>query len=376
MLDIPATRIELSAKNLAHNLDQFKRILTGKVRLGVVLKANAYGHGLLEMVALCKELSEFIILYDWHELETARRIYDGEILMIGPIGPMHLVEAIYLSPTFGVFSVPYMLQLEELGRSLKRQISIHLAIDADFGREGLLASELPLAIENLRKSKFLHLKGVFAHLSSAGDDRAMDISEHQLASFFQTVEVLASAGFRDLTTHVHASSGTLLYKGLVRSRQAVRIGLSLYGLWPSPLLRTQNPEITLRPILRWVSWISQIKTVSKGTPIGYSQTYTTENTTTLALIPQGYGHGYPRGASNRAEVLIQGKRCKVVGLVSMNCMMVDISHLKNPKIGEEVVLLGTQGSYQISAEELAQCKNSINYEVLTSISPLLPRVIT
>lgn len=376
MLDIPATRIELSAKNLAHNLDQFKRILAGRVRLGVVLKANAYGHGLLEMVTLCKELSEFIVLYDWQELEVARKIYDGEILMIGPIGPVHLVEAIYLSPIFGVFSIPYLLQLEELGRSLKRQIPIHLSIDADFGREGLLASELPLAVEKLRQSKFIKLKGVFAHLSSAGDDRAMDISEHQLSSFFQAVEVLTSAGFRELTTHVHASSGTLLYKGLVRPVQAVRIGLSLYGLWPSPLLKAQSPEITLRPILRWVSWISQLKTVSKGTPIGYSQTYTTEKTTTLALIPQGYGHGYPRGASSRAEVLIQGHRCKVLGLVSMNCMMVDVSKLKNPKVGEEVVLLGSQGSELISAEELAKCKSTINYEVLTSISPLLPRVIT
>ena len=178
-------------------------------------------------------------------------------------------------------------------------------------------------------------------------------------------------------SHISATSGVLAYdqdKGL---SDIVRPGIGLYGMWPSEDLRKklESGKLDFKPVMRWVSHVAQVKTLPPNYSIGYGLTYVTEVAMKVAVIPQGYSDGYDRGLSNKGEVLIGGTRCPVLGRVAMNIFVVDVSHLSGVKAEDEAVLLGGQGDEFITAEELAGKLETINYEITTRISPLLPRVV-
>ena len=157
----------------------------------------------------------------------------------------------------------------------------------------------------------------------------------------------------------------------------VRPGIGLYGMWPSDDLKERlgKEGLVLKPVLRWVTHIAQVKTLPAGHPVGYGLTFVTSKPTKIAVIPQGYSDGYDRGLSNKGEVLIGGTRCPVLGRVAMNMFVADVSHLESVNREDEVVLLGAQRGERITAEEIAGRLDTINYEITTRISPLLPRII-
>ncbi len=156
----------------------------------------------------------------------------------------------------------------------------------------------------------------------------------------------------------------------------VRLGIGLYGLWPSEALRNlYKSKLSLKPVLAWKTKITQIKVLPKGYSIGYGLTYTTKKATKIALIPQGYSDGVDRKLSNNGAVLIKGIRCKILGRIMMNMCVADVNHLPKVEIEDEVVVIGKQGKEQITAEEMAERINTINYEITTRISSLLPKVI-
>ena len=151
----------------------------------------------------------------------------------------------------------------------------------------------------------------------------------------------------------------------------VRVSIGLYGLWPFPRLR----NVELKPVLSWKTRIIQLKELHSGAFVGYGHTYQTKRKTLLAILPVGYYEGYDRKLGNSGEVLINGKRCKVLGRVCMNLIMVDVTNLKNVKVGDQAILIGRQGKQEITADELAQKIGTINYEVVTRINPLIERII-
>ena len=174
-----------------------------------------------------------------------------------------------------------------------------------------------------------------------------------------------------------ATSGLLVYEKGVGIHPLVRLGIGTYGLWPSELLKKVygKSKFKLKPVLAWKTKIAQIKILPKGNTIGYGLTYKTKKETKIAVIPQGYADGFDRGFSNNGYVLIGGTRCKILGRVMMNMVVADISHLKKTKQEDEVVILGCQGNEEITAEEMAKRIDTVNYEITTCISALLPRVI-
>ena len=180
-----------------------------------------------------------------------------------------------------------------------------------------------------------------------------------------------------MKTHISSTAGTFVYEKNFGINSLVRIGLGLYGMWPSLVISHEQSAngIKLMPVMRWVTHVAQVKTVPKDYPIGYGLTYVTPKETKIAVIPQGYSDGHDRGLSNCGEVLIRGTRCKVLGRVAMNMFVVDVSHLDVVKSEDEVVLLGSQKNEKISAEEIAEKINTINYEVTTRVSSLLPRIV-
>jgi len=173
-----------------------------------------------------------------------------------------------------------------------------------------------------------------------------------------------------------ATSGVLVYEDVNDYFDMVRIGIGLYGLWPSEDLKERyKNRVSLKPVMAWKTCIAQIKTVPKGFTIGYGLTYKTPSEKKIAVIPQGYSDGYNRLLSNSGEVLIHGKRCPVLGRVAMNMFVVNVSHVEGVKVEDEVVLLGTQENESITAENIARKTNTINHEIVSSGSPLLPRVV-
>ncbi len=205
-------------------------------------------------------------------------------------------------------------------------------------------------------------------------------AQKQITEYEKAVELAGKFGFDGLETHISATSGLLVYEKNSGVHPLIRLGIGVYGMWPSKHLqkmyeKNRKLKFILKPVLSWKTKIAQIKILPKGNTIGYGLTYKTKKETKVAIIPQGYADGFPRSLSNKGEVLIRGTRCKILGRVMMNMFVVDVSHLKNVQTEDEVVILGTQGREQITAEEIAEKAYTINYEITTRISSLLPRII-
>lgn len=369
--------IEISQKNLLHNAKLFRGLVRPDTRIVGVIKANAYGHGQNEVAQALEPAVDYFQVDDFLELRLLRRVTHLPVLVLGYVSKNELEPAIKLNGTLAVYDLERLAMIEKIGKRRRKKVPIHVKIDAELGRQGLVKSEWPRFIAALKRCRWVRLDALYSHFANIEDTSDFSHAQKQLDSFKKAVEQFQRAGFTDFATHQSASSGVLVYEQGNGSNRIVRPGLSIYGMWPSEDLRKrfESQEMALRPVLRWVSHVAQVKKLPKGHSIGYGLTFVTPKPMKVAVIPQGYSDGYDRGFSNKAEVLINGKRCRVLGRVAMNMFVADVSHLPKVKLEDEVVLLGEQGKERITAEELADIIGTINYEITTRITPLLPRII-
>ena len=241
----------------------------------------------------------------------------------------------------------------------------------------MLFHDIEEILSLISRSKNLFLSGVSTHFENIEDTTNPDYASTQFALFSQAIQLVIKQGFTPDYLHAACSAAILLYPDTHLT--LVRPGISLYGIWSSEaveqLIRRQNISCELRPVLRWKTHIAQIKSLPVGTPIGYGLTERLKQHSRIAVLPVGYWDGYDRLLSSVGEVLIGGIRCKVLGRICMNMMMVDVSAV--PKLEKEqiVTLIGVDGRHEIRATELARNAQTIPYEILTRINPQLPRVI-
>lgn len=374
--NLPLSYIEISKKNLIHNIKQFRNLIEKNTQIVSVIKANAYGHGQSEVVNILDPYTDFFMVNSISELELLRKRSKKKTFVFGYISDNDLRNAINLNCILSVFSIDHLKKINKKAKELKKIQEVHLSIDAYLGREGLLFSELPNLFLEIKKCKNIKLTGMYAHFANIEDTQDFSHAQKQIDIYTKAKELAKEYGFLNLYTHLSATSGILVYEKNKGKNTLVRIGLGLYGLWPSEHLKSlyKNSKFKLLPVLSWKTKIAQIKILPKGSTIGYGLTYKTKNDTKIAVIPQGYSDGYDRGLSNKGKVLICGTRCKILGRVAMNMFVVDVNHLKNILPESEVVILGKQGKEEITAEEIAE-KASINYEIVARINPLLPRII-
>ncbi len=374
--NLPLSYIEISKKNLIHNIKQFRNLIEKNTQIISVIKANAYGHGQSEVVNILDSYTDFFMVNSISELELLRKKSKKKTFVFGYISDNDLRNAINLNCILSVFSIDHLKKINKKAKELKKIQEVHLSIDAYLGREGLLFIELPNLFLEIKKCKNIKLTGMYAHFANIEDTQDFSHAQKQIDIYTNAKELAEEYGFINLYTHISATSGVLVYEKNKGKNTLVRIGLGLYGLWPSEHLKSlyKNSKFKLLPVLSWKTKIAQIKILPKGSTIGYGLTYKTKNDTKIAVVPQGYSDGYDRGLSNKGEVLICGTRCKILGRVAMNMFVVDVSHLKNVPVESEVVILGKQGKEEIIAEEMAG-ENSINYEVVARINPLLPRIV-
>ncbi len=376
MKKLPLSYIEISKKNLIHNIKQFKHVLNKKVKIIAVVKSNAYGHGDKEIVKITNSYIDYFQVDSIEEAERVRSVTQKPIFIFGYLNSDGIKRAIHMKAIIGVFDFLQLLKINQIASSLNKEAKVHLAIDSYLGREGIMPEQVEKVIKELKNLKHIILDGVYSHFANIEDTMNFSHAQKQIDTYSKCVDIFRESGYKKINTHISATSGILVYEKNKNLHDIVRLGIGLYGLWPSDHLEYLNKKnIKLKPVLKWVTHIAQIKVLPANYPIGYGLTYITKKKTTIAVISQGYADGLSRALSNSGEVLIKGKKAKILGRVAMNMVVVDVSNIKKVEQNDEVVLLGIQGKNKINAEDIAKKSNTINYEIVTKISSLLPRFV-
>lgn len=335
-------------------------------RLIAVLKANAYGHGAVELARRCKPEHVAMIATSLLEesVELRRHGITLPLLVLGPMNEAQVRCALEHEITIGV---PGPEELAAVCRVAQdHDVTIHLKLDSGMGRMGSVESELPDLVQLLQESPRVHVAAIYSHFANAGDPHH-PITGEQQARFRTLVETLRQAGLSAPLHHFANSAATM--RGLIEPGDLVRVGIALYGAEA-----LDEGSSRLRPLLRWRTEIVRLKDLPPGEAVGYGATFHTRRPSRIATLPVGYADGYNRLLSNRGEVLVRGRRAPVVGRVSMDLVTIDVTDIADADVGDEVVLLGRQGEDEITAEELAAKLGTINYEVLCNVSARVPRV--
>ncbi|MDQ5883060.1 MAG: Alanine racemase [Patescibacteria group bacterium] len=367
------TWLEIDARAINYNLSQFRKLIGPKRLLMPVLKSNAYGHGFLEIARICernKKVDRICVV----NLEEALILIKAKIkkpILILSFYELNSEKIALALKNQVIFSVSNLLQakfLNKIAQQIHQTVKIEIEIDTGASRTGVLASQALPFVQQLKKLPHLEIKGVWSHFASSEDDPRY--TKFQLATFQKVVSELENQEISFSLKHFACSASSLLYPNTLFN--GIRLGLSLYGLYPSEAARK---KLKLKPALSWYTRVIDLKTLPKNTKIGYGGTYTTTKKTKLAIIPVGYWDGYDRHLSNKSTVIINNKKCPVRGRICMNLTMVDVSQVKNIRLGDQVILIGHSQTQKITVEELAQLIGTINYEVVTRINPLLPRIV-
>jgi alanine racemase len=363
--------LEISKVSILTNIESFKKLIPKNTKLCAVIKGNAYGHGQNEVAKIIEKSINYFQVDDIEELRLLRKVSSKETFVFGYVPKEDLEELVLLDGILGVYDVERAAVLNSLAKKYSKKIRIHIKIDALLGRQGILLKDIPGFSKNLKKFKYLIIDGIYSHFSNIEDTDDLSHALKQMEYFDKARKIFEENGIHIPNRHFCATSGILVGNLLNKTFEIARLGIGMYGLWPSEnLKRRYQKDVCLRPALTWITHVAQVKNVGKGFPIGYGITYITHKPTTVAVIPQGYSDGYDRGLSNCGQVMIKGTLCPVIGRVAMNMFAVDAGGLKL-KQGDKAALIGSKNT----ADDIANKLGTINYEVVSRISPLLPRIV-
>ena len=367
------TWVEINRAAVKQNIKNMRRLLNSRTKLWAVVKSNSYGHGLLAFSKVADEngIDGFCVDSVIEGIKLREVGIKKPILVLGPTFKNSLKSAAENKITITISSFD---GLQELAKS-KHKPEFHLKIDTGMRRQGFYVEELKKVLQRVSSIKYQVssiLTGVYTHFASAKDINYPTFTEEQFKEFQKAVRILERAGFKNLIKHAAATGGTL-----VNSKyhlDAVRIGIGLYGLYPSLELAIQMPRVSFRPVLSWHALVSEVKNLKPGDYVGYDLTERVNKPTKMAILPIGYWHGYPRSLSGKGEVLIGGKKARVLGRVSMDMIAVDVSGIKCG-LGAKATLVGKQSGQEITAYDVTRQCGSSYYELLTRINPLIERVV-
>ncbi len=372
--------VEVDAAALRGNVAEFRRRLGTGPLLGAVVKSNAYGHGMLEIAALARAAgADWLCVNNLDEAVGLREAgHDAPLLVMGYIPLADLGEAVARDVRPVVYNVATVEALERHAASARRRVRVHVKAETGTNRQGVLEADVPAFVRRIRASGWLELEGLTTHFANIEDTTDHSFAEAQIAAFHRVEALVAAEGGPAPIRHSACSAASLLFNRT--HLDLARIGISLYGLWPSretyvSCLERGKPSLDLKPVLTWKTRIAQVKDVPEGGYVGYGCTWRATRPTRIAVLPLGYHEGYDRRLSGVAHVLIHGKRAPVRGRVCMNMCMVDVTDIPDAAVEDEAVLLGRQGQERISAEQVASWCGTISYEVVSRIHPSLPRVV-
>ncbi len=370
--------VEIDRRALAGNVRSFRRLLDPQARFMPVIKSNAYGHGLPEVASLLagSKQVDWLGLNSLDEAVALRKLgIRKPLLLLGYVPLGRLAEAARNDIRLTVYNRETVQALAKI--KTKKKILLHIKLETGTNRQGIGLDEAINLAGLVKEHPHLFLEGYSTHFANIEDTTDRSYPDGQKENYRNMIARLEKLGHSAPVNHVACTAAALIFPDT--HKNLARIGIGLYGLWPSRetmlAVRDRDPGFSLAPVLAWKTRVAQIKTVPSGSFIGYGCTYRTTRKTRLAVLPVGYYDGYDRRLSNTAHVLIKGKRAPIRGRVCMNLCLADITDIPGVKLEDEAVLLGRQDKEHISAEQLASWIGTINYEVVTRINPLLPRVI-
>jgi alanine racemase len=361
------TCAEINLGNLAFNLKSVKEFIGEKISYMAVVKADAYGHG----AARCSQkLIEAGI--DWlgvalpeEGLELRQNKIEAPILCLGGFweGQENLLLENDLTPV--VYNANSAEKLDRAARQKGLKSNIHIKIDTGMGRIGVRFDEVEALAEKLKKCENLRVEGLMTHFAAADNLRENDFTNLQIRRFYEAVDIFEEKGFRPVFKDLANSPGAIAHDNA--HGNMVRLGGVLYGLGGDVLPHEiALPE--LKPVMSIRSKITHLKKVPKGETLGYGRTFETERDSLIATIPIGYHDGYRRALSNSGKVIVNQQFAPVVGRISMDWTIVDVTDVSDVKIGDDVVLIGRSGDLKIFAEDLAEKTGTISYEITCGIN--------
>ena len=362
------TSVSVDLGALAQNLAHVRRLAPGSDVLAVV-KANAYGHGAVEVTRALQRLAvrRFAVATVDEGVALRQAGIDDAIVVMGATVPEQFSDLIAHRLTPVLFRTDMVQPFADKVPRAARPYPVHIKIETGMGRLGLSTLELSDLLGNPVFRTALRLDGVMTHLADADNENGHH-TEAQLARFQQSLEVVRQQGF-DVTL-VHAANSAAIAKYPASHYSLIRPGLLLYGYHTAK--QGAVPD-DVRPILTWKTTVAHLHHIQRGDSVSYNRTFIANRPSLIAVLPVGYADGYNRLLSNRGAVLIGGRRVPVVGRVCMDMTMVDVTDLPGVEIGHEAILIGRQGQECITAADLAAWQQTIPYEILCAIGPRVPR---
>jgi alanine racemase len=369
------THIEINALNLKKNLNLFKKLTQKKIMF--VVKANAYGHGLREIIEITKNES-VVDQYAVDSLTEALLIGTLQkkkpVLVLGWTDRNELRELIANGFETVVPSGEHLRWANEISKKMNRKALIHLKIETGTNRLGMEPKKAISLLQGINQ-QYIEIRGIYSHFANIEDTTDPAFARQQMALFRSVLPHLPSA---KSCKHFSSSASSLLFPETFFDM--VRIGISAYGYWPSRqthalYLEKSKRKTSFKPVLSWYSQVAQVKEVKKGAAIGYGLTYKTYKKARIIVVPIGYYDGYDRKLSNISQVLVHGVKAPVRGRICMNMFMVEVGHINNVKVGDRVTILGREKNETIDADMLAEWSGTINYEILARINPNIPRIV-
>ncbi len=361
-------KIDLDA--LAHNLSLIKNKLPDGVAIMPIIKADAYGHGSVEVARFLEDKCDcFGVAVLDEAVELRRAGITTPILLLGYTDPAQYSMAIESDVSLTVFSYSDAHILNTTAANLHKKAKVHIAVDTGMSRIGFQVTDED-ADEAARIFRLdnIDVEGIFTHYATA-DETDKTYATAQKEQFDKFLEMMCARGCETKTIHMNNSAGIMEMGDSFYNM--VRAGIILYGLYPSD--EVSKASFPLRPVMELITHISHIKTLPAGRGISYGRTFITDRDTRVATIPVGYADGYPRSLSGKGYVLIGGVSCPILGRICMDQMMVDVTALPDAKVGDKVVLFGSDGDACISVEEIAELASSFNYEFVCNIGRRVPK---
>ncbi len=366
------TWAEVNLSAIEYNYKRVLRLVGKGVKMMVVVKANAYGHGTVEISQVLEKLDvEYLGVATTDE---AVRLRDHgiktPILILGSVLPEEVRIAKNRDITITLCSYELLHEIRKLAKEDERsgtKIKVHVKIDTGMGRIGIWHEDALLFVKEAANEKSIILEGIYTHFSSAGRDEFF--TNYQIESFERLLIAIEKNWIKIPMRHAANSIATVDFK---RSHlNLVRPGLIVYGMYPK---HTFPKLIKLKPALSLKTKVVFIKDIPPGRSISYGRTFISQRHTKIATLPIGYADGYHRNLSNKAQVLVRGQYAPVVGKVTMDQTMIDVGHIKGISLGDEVVLIGKQGRNEIRIEKLARLAGTIAYDAVCAISNRVPRI--
>lgn len=382
-----SSHIEISKSALSHNLNYLKSRFGVDTQISSVIKGNAYGHGIEQIIPLAEHsgVNHFSVF----SADEAYRAHQSmkpetELMIMGMIEDEAICWAIENEISFYIFDLVRLESAKKYAEQIGKPARIHLELETGMHRTGISQEKVPIVLQFLLDHQHLFvIEGICTHFAGAESISNYLRIKNQLSLFIRTVKKLRKSGLEYKKLHTACSAAAIRYPRTIMDM--VRIGIAQYGMWPNretfmhDVVEQNGDEYAADPLRRVISWksrIMSIKVVPANRFVGYGTSFLTQRKTTIATVPIGYAHGFSRNLSNSGNVLINGLKAPVIGVVNMNMLMADITELaESAHKGDEVIIIGTDGKTDMTVSSFSELTNNLNYETLARLPHDIPRKV-